>query len=238
MNISIFFDTLPYSPLKVNHQFGGTYASIFKVESKPSERLDVRMLPASCSFLAWLTSRPRSLRNISSKRRLIFTRLQGDGTLHSHCCENLQSNGSDSYSLFKILSVIARSSVNLNIRAPKLGALQMVHPVKIDFLENDFKETRQISVIYRDNPRKQNFTCGIFRKIMVCSFRAQKQIADFVETGYTGQTDLTVAWYPSTNNDLPNNNLFIFQYKVTYQPYIRKSVQCLCIKLYIFQDSF
>jgi hypothetical protein len=64
---SIYWDTTPYSPVKVNRRLGGTYRLRFQCRrvshvSKQHEAGNKHclfcLLPASCCFLTWLTLRP------------------------------------------------------------------------------------------------------------------------------------------------------------------------------------
>jgi ribosomal protein S8E len=54
---------------------------------------------------------------------------------------------------------------------------------------------------------KYNCICDIFRKAL----EAQMQNVNFVETGFTDQTDFIVVLYTVTNNALQNNNQFHFK---------------------------
>jgi hypothetical protein len=40
---------------------------------------------------------------------------------------------------------------------------------------------------------------------------AQMQNVEFVETDFTGPTDLIVVWYSATNNELSSNSKFLFR---------------------------
>jgi hypothetical protein len=46
-------------------------------------------------------------------------------------------------------------------------------------------------------------------KIKVSALEAQMRNVDFLENGFTGQTDCIVVWYSATNNGLSSNDLLI-----------------------------
>jgi hypothetical protein len=116
-----------------------------------------------------------------------------------------------SCSVCNSFSDTGQSPVNVNIVAPKLGALHTLHPPPQN--GNLSKTALMILTEFRHLWRLILMcTCigVIFRNIRVRTLGPKTRNVGFVRTGFTGRTDFTAVRYWAANSGLPSCSRFRF----------------------------